>query len=655
MVWPQDSYPEGVNYSGTNQKYAWWNASNDQDVAAKIWSTVNQIVGMQKTRRAAYLHFLRLYSNRYTTSISASAFTEGMDVNGERIRLNVGKSAVDSSLAFMATNQPRPLYDTEGGNFELQQTAANRGKFVTGLFYRLKQYLLSLQVYLDAAVFGDGYEYVFPTPWGTIGTERWLPDEVLVDDNDGRDGRPMLLYRLKEIPRSRAIDTWPEYSEQLRTAERMQILPFGPTSYQQTMDPITLIQAWKLPTHADANPPGQYVLCGHNFCIEHVPWKRDHFPVAHLGWNFAPLGFYNIGAIEEISPVQVEVNFIAQKLQRFMTLLTIMGWKKKGTFVGEINNQDMAMREFVGEAPVFRSPAQINAEWFAHLKWLFQIGYDLTGIPQMQASGRIPAGLESGEAVRMVNDVGAKRGQAISQRYEQFHLDVGELMLEAAEDLMSSDREVNLSVLTAGDKDMKKLLYSDIRMPVDDFVLRAEPISPLSDSAPGKVETFQKMAQIVPDLAPWMLKMTAGIPDLDHAVSLVTAPIDYIEKSMDAILLKGSYIPPDAHIPLQMARDVAQRYLLRARLDGVKPDRLEMIERYIEDVDALQEEAQTMMEQQAAAQSMAASGPGGPGAGAGPGAPSMPQVPAVNAPINIQNQVPAEISMPGLGGAPVGS
>jgi hypothetical protein len=204
--------------------------------------------------------------------------------------------------------------------------------------------------------------------------------------------------------------------------------------------------------------------------------------------------------------------------------------------------------------------------------------------------------LESGEAIRSYNAVADKRGQYIGQNYEQFHLDVGEVMLDVAKELKRKGKD--LKVLTAGDKDVEELLYSEIAMEPDTYVLRAHPVSILPDTPAGKIETFQKLAPAVPALAPWLLSVVTGIPDLDHAIQMADAPNAYADQVIGMILEKGVYTTPDniAAAYIDQMRDTIQRAILVARMDKVPPARIALLDRFLNELDGLQERADASMQ-----------------------------------------------------------
>lgn len=603
----------------------WWKEKKN-NAHEMLFAECKYLTDSQRLRRSANVHFLRLYTNRAAASFSPHALADGIDVNGERIRLNITKSAVDAAIAQIGTNRPRPLYQTEGGDYSTIKRAEKRGKFVTGWFHVLKQYMMSLEVFRDGAMTGTGIEYIYADVQAKrIRAERVLPDELLVDNQDARDGNPKIMRRVKNVSREWLVAQYRELDPALaRKIEEATCLEVDAGGIQSITDPVTLIEAWKLPSYPEAED-GRRVLCVSNATLHDCKWEREGFPFAVFHWNTLPMGFWGIGAVEELAPIQIEINYIAQKIQKLMTLATTMVWTEKGSNVGEITNQDFARREFTGKPPIFQTTSAISAEYFHHLDRLYAKGYELVGISQMSSSGKIPLGLESGEAMRTFNDIGSRRFQHTGQRWEQFHLDVGELICEAAKDL--EEAGIPCEVLAPGDKNVERLSFEEVDLAKDRYILRPHPVNIMPDTPSGKIDTASRLAQIAPELGQSLLGMITGIPDLERAVQMANAPREMAEYLVADIIEHGHYTPPDPFLNLPMTRDIATRSLLRGRIDGVQEDRLELLRRFIEDIDELQGRAeQAMMQQQMAMQGPPPPPPGGM-APAPEGMPGMPPMP----------------------------
>src|SRR3990167_5926548 len=97
--------------------------------------------------------------------------------------LNVVKSCIETSVAHIATNRSRPLYQTSGGDFETKERARRLGKFMLGQFMHMKRYTKGLIIFRDGAIFGPGIEKFYHIG-GRIMSERVYPHEIIHDHEE---------------------------------------------------------------------------------------------------------------------------------------------------------------------------------------------------------------------------------------------------------------------------------------------------------------------------------------------------------------------------------------------------------------------------------------------------------------------------------------
>jgi hypothetical protein len=602
------------------ERTSWW-LSPKEAAHGPVFKAVEFLEERQSTRHAANLHHLRLYSNRMAQALTGQSFTDSMD-SGEKIRLNVVKGAIDAATAQIATNRPRPMFLTERGNYEQVKRAERLGRFILGQFYALDQYALSLEIFRDACIFGTGFQKVYRVG-GKICTERLLADQIIIDENESRLGRPRQLFiRYNDANRELLAERFPDFREHIMAAKHMDS-PFSENHDEGIAEPCTVIEAFHLPSGPDADD-GRHVISVSGATLLDEKWTRERFPIAKFDWSSAPLGYFGIGAAEEITPIQVEINFIAQKIQKLMTLATSMVWKEKGSFLGKIDNTDWAVREYTGKPPIFQTTASVSAEYFHHLDRLIQRAYELVGISQLSAQSKKPSGLDSGEALRVYNDIGTRRFLHVGQRWEQFHMDITELILDEARDI-EEEGEDALTVLAQGDRDVEEIDFSDVSIEKNKYQMRVHPVSIIPDTPPGKVEMMQKLSQIAPGMGPRLVRSLPGIPDLEREIALETAPQELAELLVNNILEHGDYDLPDPLMNnLALTRDVAQRSLARAFIDGVPEERQELLRRFILSIDGMQKLSPAPMQPQ-------------PGA-AGPGEPPAP--PVASGPPNMMAMPP---------------
>ena len=625
----------------TKPKDRWWLLDKGSDTVAKsAFSTLMYLDELQAQRRTVNLMHLRLYSNRAAMSMSGRDFAQSAG-DSERIRMNVVKSCIDAATAQIGSNRPRPMFKTVDGDFSMRQRAKGLGRFCMGQFHALKQYSMSRDIFLDGCIFGTGIEHIYQEA-GRVCIERVFPDEMFVDDNDGRMRNPRQFFRHKEVSREVLQADFGLTDDEARGAKRIRDL----SADIGIVEPASVVEAWHLPSNYDAKD-GRHIVCISDKVLVDEAWTKPYPPFAFFRWNISPIGFWGMGVAEELAPIQVEINYLAQKIQRLMTLATSVMFTKKGEAMRKISNRDWGQYEYTNTPPEFRNIPPVAGEYFQHMDRLYQRAFEIVGISQLQAQSLKPAGLDSGEALRVYNDIGTRRFQHTAQMWEQFHLDVSELLVDCAREA-EEEGHGSMEVLTAGDREVQQISFSEVSVDKTKYVLQVWPTNLLPDSPAGKVAQIKELAQALPEqIQPHVLKLMTGIPDVEKVVSLETAALDYAERCIDMILTTGEYEPPYGGMDLMLTGKMATQAILRAKMDGVPEERIALLEQFRADIDKL-----LTPPPQAAQDSSGASGqatPAGALPGAAPGAPAGMQMlpPDSMPPVPMQPPPPGSAQMQG--------
>lgn len=550
----------------------WWDAGKD-DAYHGIGEIINAIDNAQSNRRELNLHHLRLYGNFDAASLSGADYA--IKLSDGRLKMNVIRAVIDTAMAHISTVRSRPMHTTVHGNWSQQRKAKNLNKFSLGQFLHTKHYELSEQIFRDAGIFGTGIEHIYAED-GDIKIERVFPNEILVDNIEAKFEEPRQIFRHKEVARETAIAEYPEHENILIHAGQMRESETQ-GHHADIADPISLVEVHRPPIRGKG---GYHAIVCSEGTLVFEEWPRS-FPYAIFRWSLPVLGFFGTGLAYELTDIQLEINYTLQKIQRSLNLAASQIWARKNTVnLNSINNEDMAIREFESEIPQVLAPTPISPQYFQHVWALWDKAFDLVGISQLSATGTKPAGLNSGAALRVHQDIESKRFQHIQKRWESYHMDASDKMIDVAKQL-DEESEGGYKILAKSDRSLEELSFKDVNLDKDRYVTQVFPTSLLPATPAGKLQTMKELGEVSQEIQQTMLTQL-DIPDLDAAVSLINAPLEVIDLLIERMLEHGEYRPPEPYYDLNLALRRCQLAAIRAEIDGADEENVQLVRNFMQ-------------------------------------------------------------------------
>jgi hypothetical protein len=571
----------------------WWEAS---DPGAEAYRVADALDKQQQSRREIHARYARLYANTYLSSIYdfGTAKIESGEIlgpHGARLSMNVCQSCVDTAAAKISKNKPRVLVLTSGGNYKLRRKAKLLTKFCDGLFALTGIYEEAQRCFVDAAVFGTGFLKIFADKENaTLRCERILPDEIIISDIESIYGRPRSLYQRKYIHRSELLALYgDDEGDAQAIREAVGSVPgaqgrSGASASRSDMIPV--IEAWHLPSEGGDDGLRTIAISGRTLVKE--KWDKPWFPFAIFRWNPKLLGLFGQGLIEQLIGIQLEINRLLRVIQQAQHLMAVPRYLVEGNsqvVIQHLNNEIGAIVRYQGAEPKIQLGQAVPPELYTWLDRLKTSAFELTGISQMSAAAQKPAGLNSGEAIRTYHEVESERFVVVGQAWERFFLDASRVMVELSRD-MYKDGGKEVKVKAPGTKLIEQISWKDVDMTEDAYDMRSWPVSALPTTPAGRLQKVQELYE-AGFLDREQAMSLLDFPDLERVVSLQVAAFDDIAKTLDSIVDDGKYNPPDEYIDLTLARKLTHSMYLRARTEDVPGKRLEMLRRYLDEVDFL--------------------------------------------------------------------
>jgi len=631
----------------------WWKVKKSEGkVHEALKGDCSSLLTKLQYRSDQNLKYLRLYSNANIQSLQGDGYDQPDPYNDDRLVLNVCQSVVNAVTAKISTNRPRCMPLTEGGDWKLQQQAKDLGKFFDGQMYQSQVYRESRDMFRDAGIYGTG-PIKFHNDWRDkdnpqiVGEARMIED-ILVDPVDGKYGKPRMLHEVCNWSREVALATWPDKKVGVKAATQWRNDEGYEPGYA---DPITIAEGWHLPSSPTAGD-GRHVIGTDTVTLVDEEWKVERFPMAFFKWLKPSIGcgWYGESLIAQILGVQIEINKILLKVSQHMHLASSFICAERGAKVVKehLVNTPWTLLEHTGAAPTFQTVASISPEYFMQLDRLYAKAFEIAGITQLFATGLKPKGLDSGKAQREYKDTESERFMDVSQAWEELHYrDIPEILVDCAKEIDES-AEGGYSVLAVGEDDtLERIAWEDVNLERDKYILQLHPTSFLPKQPAFKFQAVKEILEVSPELQPYALELL-DYPDLKAKTRQITAPTRYIEKVTDRMLyakaddLEDLYEPPDAFTEPELALTIARGKLQDARIANAPPERLDLLMRYMSEVERMQKQMQEEMMAQAAA---AMQPPG-----MAPGMPPAPGGPAVGGDINVApefNMPPPPMPIPG--------
>lgn len=575
-------------------KAQWWKEKEDS-LFMHMFGVVNQIEEQQSWRYLNNIRYARLYANYELLGFYGTLFSQAarMPLNNNRLTLNVTKACVDTAAAKIAKNRPKPLFLTSGGDWSEQRRAQKLTKYCEGMFDAAGVYKKGPMCFTDSGIMGTGVAKVYANKdKAQIDVDRVLPDEIIVDEADGMYGEPRCIYQRKYVDRDVLIEMFPKFESKIRSAT---VGVKGDSQAATSANLIKVIEGWHLRSGESAKD-GVHAIAIENATLTKEIWNKDYFPFAFLRWSPKVVGFWGGGIAEELVGIQLEINKTLRTIQKSIDVACVPRvWVENSSQVNtnQITNDVGSIGKYTGTPPVFSTAQALSPEVYAHLQNLYNKAFEITGISQLSASSQKPKGLDSAVALREYQDIETERFILAGQRYEEFFMDIANIGIDLSRDLYEELKKEgkDLKVKVKGGKFLETIKWKDVDMDNDKFIMRVYPTSLLPNSPQGRLQRVQELMQagfIDKEVGMSLL----DFPDVEAYMSLQTAAIDDIKMILENMIEKGEYQVPEPQMNLDLAQKMVQSAYLRGKTDNVPEARLELLRRFMDDVNELMNMAQ---------------------------------------------------------------
>lgn len=575
-------------------RYNWWLATTPSAMAKQIQGTVRFIQTHQGTRVEKLTMGSRLYGsssafNMIGPALAKSASSSG-DSNSNRISFNLVASVIDTLTSKVAKNKIIPSFITQGGVWGMQKKAEQLSKFTEGMFYDQDVHKKGVYAFRDAGAWGTGVVAIFNDNGQPV-VERVLPHELLVDELEALVGKPMQIHRVKLVDRSVFLAMYAEETDE-DEAMRQAITKCAPAPYSElggqgtAADIIMVIESYHLRSSKDSEDGLKVITVGEH--SDSSEWEKDCFPYAFIHYNKRLTGFWGQSAADRLANLQGEINrcMILEQRSRWMQgSFKILVENGSKVVSQHLDNNVGTIIHYTGTPPQYITPPAINPDNATYIDSLIAKGYQQEGVSQLSASSLKPQGVDSGAALRTYDTIADDRFLFTMQEMEEFYLEVARQLIDTAKDINKG--KGSYKVLFPSTSFVETIDWKDIKLKEDEYVLKAFPTSSLPDEPAGKLAMVQEYMQSG-IISPRAGRRLLSMPDVEMSDKLANAAENLICHILEEMLDDdGAYRAPEPFYDLTLCKQLALEYYNYADLNNAPEDRLELLRRFMSQVDDL--------------------------------------------------------------------
>lgn len=526
----------------------WWdapeNAAHDA-VLRYVWD-------IDRRQSAMFERFVRLealYDPNGAGSLSSSSWNDQSQIVD-----NLIAGTVDTVTAVVAASEIRPRFMTDDGDWSTQQRARALGWYIEALIKKLRLAPKAVAAFKEAAKKGTGILKVYADAFGNPTIDHVLVEDIVVDEAELRSGgEPRQMHQRRcNVDRAALKAQFPQYAKQIDAAQT------GQTGRQFrswagraiARYEIVVVESWRLPIGGEDDPghvPGRHTIVIDGCTLLDEPWNKPRFPFAVMRWSTRAGGWYGIGLAERIAGHQRASNKRNWQIDRQLdqhAVPTTYVRPADANLAVRTTSRLGTIAVVKAELPQTVIPQAVSAETYNHLDRLNAGAYENSGVSRMAAQSHKPAGLDSGVALREYRDQTTQRFATQEKEFERdLWLDACLLLVDVCKDLGSDAPD-----LWRQGKYGQRLRWN--KVDVGEAAIQIAAASTLSRTPAGRIQSVLEWAQaglISQDETRRLLNH----PDIDRSVSLMTAAIEDVESTIEAIE-DGELVVPEPYQHLEM-------------------------------------------------------------------------------------------------------
>lgn len=573
----------------------WWNAP-DENVHMEVIRTANAIRQSNVTMREWHKTYLQMYGRLDPNGgfiANATGFQNVPNAaNGRTVKYNLTVGCVDTAASIIASAKPMPQFQTELGNWELSMRARERTRVLDGQFADIDAFRLGREVFYGALT-GTSFAYIYFNPaTGKVETESVLSLEMDIDQNEARLSRhPRNWFRRHVVGRDDLYDMFPKKASIIDDAggpDEEEMDDFFLNRDTQA-DQVRLIEGWHLPG-PDGKGGRHVIVCSSGTLLDEE-WTAPRAPFAVYRWKVNPGNkFWGIGIPEEVAPSQREINAHIDNIlqhQRLMSGGHLLLEGNSQVRVEKVSNLPGQAIRFTGARPEWHVHSGTPMDLQAQVQLIEERVMRQLGLSPGSMQGTKEPGVDSGVALRTLQDIKSLRHSINAENYSDFFKELAQCIVDCNDRVAEDDDayEVNQFVSRGRTTFLKGTKWIDLKLPEGKVNWTMAQVNSFPQTPAGRLQMVEDYISNQFIDRQWAMKLL-DLPDTSDYLQLELAELEHVLWEIER-LLDGEPVLPAEYADPQFAATTVRKALLRAEINGAPDHVIDNFLSYLSECEAM--------------------------------------------------------------------
>lgn len=500
----------------------WWQHKDQARTHQGLWQAYTAARSADRERPERYRALRNYYRQGVGTWEVGSPKAGKITVS----RQNRLASACQTAATKIIAHRPDPQVLTSGGSTKLQRQSKQLSMWVGAATKDISGHACVEKAAKEAILCGTGALRVFQRK-GKPATEIVYCDHVFVDPLEAHEDAVLTYYWERYVDRSVLLSMYPKMAKHIAKAStRASSDGEGssdgtPNGVVGTSDMVLVVQAYRVATSDDPEDVGRFCIATEHGLLSDEKYETEDAPFIFIRWDKDPRGFWGIGVGETVAGMQDQLDEHSETVDESLAGMPPAIFAMKGAVkVKQIDDSLLRIYE-VDDPNAIKLWAPGGAAVAGHAEreqQLEQRIYELPGISSMEAGAQKPAGLNSGRAQLVHQDIKSSRLLDPSREVEDAYTEFFRRIILVGDEILDSGGDASkLRYLAGKGKELEELNYSDVRLRDTLYRVQVFPVSKLPNEPAGRQERVTELVQA------GMLNQDEGLiamdfPDLESIV-----------------------------------------------------------------------------------------------------------------------------------------